>query len=144
MSRYIKLVKTCHAILKHTGAVAWQRVGAQLPSRRITLYPGGGGTPKLYLYGYVPPNGVVIKKLNSDLERGIHFRGLFLQQGIKNCGSRLYLLLKIVADYEEAFIWCISWTNKEISFLKNRVFQFTNFLARSIKNWPISRTGYQF
>ena len=33
-----------------------------------------------------------------DLERGIHFRG------IKNCGSRLYLLFKIIADYEEAFI----------------------------------------
>ena len=40
----------------------------------------------------------------------------FLERGIKNCGSRRYLLLKIVADYEEAFIWCISRTNKEISF----------------------------
>ena len=39
-----------------------------------------------------------------DLERGIHFRGLCLERGIKNCGSRLYVLLKIVADYEEAFI----------------------------------------
>ena len=39
-----------------------------------------------------------------DLERGIQRR--FLERGIKNCGSRLYLLLKIVAhaDYEEAFI----------------------------------------
>ena len=26
-------------------------------------YPGGGGTPIHYLYGYVPPNGVVILKL---------------------------------------------------------------------------------
>ena len=25
--------------------------------------PGGGGTPIHYLYGYVPPNGVVILKL---------------------------------------------------------------------------------
>ena len=25
--------------------------------------PPGGGTPILYLYGYVPPNGVVILKL---------------------------------------------------------------------------------
>ena len=39
---------------------------------------------------------------------------------IKNLGSRLHLMLKIVADYEEAFIWCISRTNKEISFQKNR------------------------
>ena len=28
----------------------------------------------------------------------------FLERGIKNCGSRLYFLLKIVAGYEEAFI----------------------------------------
>ena len=28
----------------------------------------------------------------------------FSRMGIKNCGSRLYLLLKIVADYEETFI----------------------------------------
>ena len=41
-----------------------------------------------------------------DLERGIHFRGVFLIKWEikKNCGSRLYLLLKIVADYAEAFI----------------------------------------
>ena len=38
-----------------------------------------------------------------DLEQGISYRR-FLERGIKNCGSRLYLLLKIVADYEEAFI----------------------------------------
>ena len=51
-----------------------------------------------------------------DLERGYPFQGRFLERGIKNCGSRLYLLLKIVADYKEAFISCISRTNKEISF----------------------------
>ena len=42
---------------------------ARLPS----CFPGGrggGDTPIHYLYGYVPPNGVVI------LERGIHFRGV--------------------------------------------------------------------
>ena len=27
---------------------------------------------------------------------------------------------------------------------KTGLFQFTNFLERSIKNWLISRTGYQF
>ena len=41
------------------------------------------------------------------------FHRHFLERGIKNCGSRLYLLLKIVADYEEAFIWYIGRTNKE-------------------------------
>ena len=29
----------------------------------LTPPPGGGGTPIHYLYGYVPPNGVVILKL---------------------------------------------------------------------------------
>ena len=32
------------------------------------------------------------------------FQRRFLERGIKNCGSQLCLLLKIVADYEEAFI----------------------------------------
>ena len=43
--------------------------------------PGGGGTPIHYLYGYAPPNGVVILKF-VILERGIHFRGCFLERGI--------------------------------------------------------------
>ena len=29
----------------------------------LFVYPGGGGTPIHYLYGYVPPKGVVILKL---------------------------------------------------------------------------------
>ena len=49
-------------------------------------------------------------------QRGRDFEAPDLERGIKNCGSRLYLLLKIVADYEEAFICCIIRTNKEISF----------------------------
>ena len=32
-------------------------------SARPPNVPGGGGTPIHYLYGYVPPNGVVILKL---------------------------------------------------------------------------------
>ena len=54
-------------------------------------------------------------------QRGRDFEAPDLERGIKNCGSRLYLLLKIAADYEEAFISCISRRNKEICFLKNRV-----------------------
>ena len=38
----------------------------------------------------------------------------------------------------------VSRTNKEISFLENRTISIYNFLERGIKNWPISRTGYQF
>ena len=29
----------------------------------LLIAPGGGGTPIHYLYGYVPPNGVMILKL---------------------------------------------------------------------------------
>ena len=36
-------------------------------------------------------------------------------------------------EYEEAFIWCISRTNKEVSFLKNR----------TISIYKLSRTGYE-
>ena len=72
---------------------------------------GGGGTPRHYLYGYVPPNGVVILKL-LIFRTGYPFQRRFLERGVKNCGSRLYLLLKVVDDYEEAFIWCINRTNK--------------------------------
>ena len=35
-----------------------------------------GGTPIHYLYGYVPPNGGRDFEA-PDLERGIHFRGVF-------------------------------------------------------------------
>ena len=34
-----------------------------LPGKSPRAYPGGGGTPIHCLYGYVPPNGVVILKL---------------------------------------------------------------------------------
>ena len=37
-------------------------------------------------------------------QRGRDFGAPGLERGIKNCGSRVYLLLKVVADYEEAFI----------------------------------------
>ena len=65
----------------------------QISRYEMTLRGGGGGTPIHYLYP---------------------FQRRFLERGMKNCGSPLYLLLKIVVDYEEAFIWCISRTNKEI------------------------------
>ena len=37
-------------------------------------------------------------------QRGRDFEAADLERGIKNFGSWLYLLLKIVADYEEASI----------------------------------------
>ena len=33
---------------------------------------------------------------------------------------------------------------KKYVYKKKGLFQFTNVLEQSIKNWPISRTGYQF
>ena len=61
---------------------------------------GVGGTPIQYLCGYVPPNGVVILKLL--IQKGISISEAFSRTAYKNCGSRLCLLLKMVADYEEA------------------------------------------
>ena len=52
---------------------------------------GGGGTPVITYTGMCRPTGYP-------------FQRRFLEWGIKNCESRLYLLLKIVADYKEAFI----------------------------------------
>ena len=51
-------------------------------------------------------NGLVKMYFHSalDLRTGYPFQRRFLERGIKTCGSRLYLLLKIVADYNKAFI----------------------------------------
>ena len=76
--------------------------------------PGGGVLPYITYTGMCRPTGSWF--WSSWFRTGYSFQRRFLERGIKNCGSRLYLLLKIVADYEEAFIWCISRTNKEISF----------------------------
>ena len=64
---------------------------------------GGGG------YSHTLPIQVCAAQRSRDFEapdlkRGIQFQRRFLERGIKNCGSRLYLRLKIVADYEEAYI----------------------------------------
>ena len=50
-----------------------------------------GGTPVITYTGMCRPTGYP-------------FQRRFLEWGIKNCELQLYLLLKIVADYEEAFI----------------------------------------
>ena len=81
----------------------------------LNVSPGGGGVlPYITYTGMCHPMGSWF--WSSWFSTGYPFQRRFLEQGIKNCGSRLYLLLKIVADYEEAFISCISRTNKEISF----------------------------
>ena len=67
----------------------------------LSAMPGG--------YSHTLPIRVCAAQRGRDfeapnLERGISFQRRFLERGIKNCGSRFYLLHKIVADYEEAFI----------------------------------------
>ena len=77
--------------------------------------PGRGGVlPYITYTGMYRPTGSWF--WSSWFRTGYPCQRRFLERGIKNCGSRLCLLLKIVADYEEAFTWCISRTNKEISF----------------------------
>jgi len=79
---------------------------------------GGGVLPCIPYTGMCRPTESWF--WSSWFTTGYPFQKRFLERGIKNCGSRLYLLLKIVADYEEAFIWCISRTHKEISLKKRQ------------------------
>ena len=62
-------------------------------SSKLNWKPGGGGgvTPTYYLYGYVPPNGVLILKL--VIQNRVSISEVFSRTGEKNCGSRLYLRL---------------------------------------------------
>ena len=64
--------------------------------------PGGGG------YSHTLPIRVCAAQWGRDFEapdlERLPFQMRFLERGIKTCGSRLYLLLKIVADYNKAFI----------------------------------------
>ena len=91
--------------------------------------PGGGGTPMHYLYGYVPPNGDVIPFHRRFLERGIIFRthesSGFVSSELKLFKDRLLLKIRFNALTSKVLYSCCT-------------------LERSINNWPISRTGYQF
>ena len=103
------------------------------------LWPGGV-LPYITYTGMCRPTGSWF--WSSWFRTGYPFQRSFLERGII---FRTHESSSTPDDYEEAFIWCISRTNKEVSFFKKTgLFQFTNFLQRSIKNWPISRTGYQF
>ena len=63
-------------------------------SSKLNWKPGGGEggvTPIYYLYGYVPPNGVLILKL--VIQNRVSISEAFSRTGEENCGSRLYLRL---------------------------------------------------
>ena len=70
--------------------------------------PGGGGGLLAYITytGMCRPTGSWF--WCSWFRTGYPFQRRFLERGTENCGSGLYLLPKIVVDYEEAFIWCNS------------------------------------
>ena len=53
----------------------WVPASLRVSLSQLLILQPGGDTPIHYLYGYVPPNGVDLKA--PDLERGIHFRGVF-------------------------------------------------------------------
>ena len=66
VSKNLLKIKTCHAILKHAGWLlgkGWCPVTITADDFTSQGAGVGGGTPKHYLYGYVPPNGVGILKL---------------------------------------------------------------------------------
>ena len=52
----------------------------------LVTNPGGGGTPIHYLYGYVPPKGVVILKLL--ISNGVSISEAFSRTGYKISNAR--------------------------------------------------------
>ena len=98
-----------------------------------------GGTPIHYLYGYVPPKGVVILKLllynrvsisDTVSRTGYNISNArkvstFLSSHLKAFKDRLLLKIRFNALTSKSLYSCCT-------------------LERSLKNWPISRTGYEF
>ena len=93
-----------------------------------------------YLYGYVPPNGVVPLFWSSWFRMGYPFQRRFLERGT------------IFRTHESS-----SFVSSHLKLFKDRLLLKIRFnaltskllyscctLEQSIKNWPISRTGYQF
>ena len=124
-------IKTGQAILKcfiDLNSSVWLTLGRE----DETVFCARGGTPIHYLYGYVPPNGVVILGYPFQrrfLERGIIFRthesSSFIRSHLKLFKDRLLLKIRFNALTSKLLCSCCT-------------------LERSIKNWPISRTGYQY
>ena len=75
-------------------------------SSKLNWKPGAGGggrvTPIYYLYGYVPPNGVLILKL--VIQNRVSISEAFSRTGEKKLWITALSSALIVADYEEAFI----------------------------------------
>ena len=120
---------------------------------------GFAGAPIHYLYGYVPPKGVMILKLliqngvsiseafsrtgyNISNVRKLHFckqpfesiQGQITFKNTVQCVNKqtVVLLLHPRTEY------------KKLAHFQNSVSVLGRMLEQGIKNWPISRTGYQF
>ena len=123
--------------------------------------PAGGrwGAPIHYLYGYVPPNGVVILKLL--VQKGVSISEAFSRTGYNISNARKLQFCKQpfeIIQGQIAFKNTVQCVNKQtvvlllhprteykkLAHFQNGVSVLGRILERGIKNWPISRTGYQF
>ena len=118
-----------------------------------------GGTSVLYLYGYVPPNGVLILKLL--IQNGVSISEVFPTTGFNISKTRKLQFCKQpfeIIQGQIAFKNTVQWVNKQtvvllfhlrteykkLAHFQNEVSVLGRILERGIKNWPTSRTGYQF
>ena len=122
--------------------------------------PGGrGGTPIHYLYRYVPPNRVVILKLL--IQNRVSISEAFSRTGYNISNARKLQFCKQpfeIIQGQIAFKNTVQCVNKQtvvlllhprteykkLAHFQNGVSVLGRILERGIKNWPISRTGYQF
>ena len=119
----------------------------------------GGGTPIHYLYGYVPPKGVMILKLL--IQNGVSISEAFCRTGYHIQNARKLYFCKQpfeIIQGQIAFKNTIQCVNKQtvvlllhlrteykkLAHFQNGVSVLGRILERGIKNWPISRMGYQF
>ena len=95
------------------------------------------GTPIHYLYGYVPPNGVVILKLLIYNE--VSISEAFSRTGYNISNSRKLQSCKQPFETKDRLFLKIRFNG-----LTSELLYSCCTLKRRIKNWPISRTAYQF
>ena len=107
-----------------------------------------GGTPKHYLYVYVPPNGVVILKLL--IQNGVSISEAFSRMGYNILNARKLQFCKQpfeISQGQIAFKNTVQCVNKQTVVLfapQNGVQKIGPFLERGISFRANSRTGYQF
>ena len=108
-------------------------VMGKLNNQLLNLDRGGGGTPRHYLSGYVPPKGVVILKL-------LIYNGVSISEAFPRTGYNVSnaLKLQLCKQNTDCFV------KIRFNALTSKLLYSCCTLERSIKSWPISRTGYHF